>query len=473
LNERLRRVRRSPPIYKRVSRACPTVGRVSDIPLHLMNLEAERSVLAVVLGASERLDVARDRIAAPGVFFDPKHQCIYSHMLKIADGGGRFDLVTLKASISAAGHMSVCGGADYLSHLGDGLPRSSQLEEYTRTVHGLWRERQTYLTLVALTSRFAVPGGFEDLDPLDAAMGELGGLDVAAGGLSFMDGEAMGRRALELLASSSVGERRGLSTGFPTLDGALGGGLQTGDLYIVGGRPASGKSALVGNIALNVARTRTVCMFSQEMDADENIERFVAILAGINMNNVRQGSIHQSDYARLTNACDDLMASRLRLNDSTGITAQAVRSAARREQARGDLGLVIVDYLQMMGTGPLARNRDRRDQELGDTTLAMKNMAKELRVPVILVASLNRGPETRTGDKRPLLSDLRDSGQIESDADVVLFTYRDELYNKGPDVEKGVTELLIRKGRNSGDGVVKLRFDPEYTRFREMESWAA
>lgn len=435
------------------------------VPGHLVNVEAERAVLGVLLGTPDRLEVARDVLAGPEVFSDERHRHIYSRMLVMADAGSGFDVVTLRAALRSSGEISDSGGADYLSTLRDGLPRSSRLEEYAQTVHGLHRQRQAYWALVELKSRFEVPGAFDGADPVDTAIGRLGALDTQTGGLAFLDGPAIAKRALELLAAGTEGKSRGLSTGFPTLDAALGGGLLPGKLYVVGGRPGTGKSALVENIALHIACSKTVCMFSQEMDANENIERFVAILSSIDMNRVRQGHVSQHEYSRLTHATEALFASHLRLNDSTGITGHAVRSAVRREQTRGNLGAVCVDYLQMMSPSPGGRPGERRDIELGEITKQLKVLAKDLSVPVVLVASLNRGSENRTGDKRPHLSDLRDSGNIESDADVVLFTYRHSIYDGNADPNE--CELIIRKGRGCALGTVKLRFDPEFTRFRD------
>jgi replicative DNA helicase len=445
---------------------------VADVPSHLINIEAERAVLGVLLGTPERLEVARDVLSGHEAFSDERHRRIYAHMLSLADAGSGFDVVTLRGALTASGELRACGGAEYVSGLRDGLPRTSRLQEYTQHVHDLWRQRQTYWTLVELKSRFETPGGFEDADPVDTAVGRLGALDAQTGGLAFVDGPAMSKRAMELLAAGTEGKSRGLSTGFQTLDAALGGGLLPGKLYVIGGRPGTGKSALVENIALNVARGKTVCIFSQEMDLDENIERFVGILSAINMNRVRQGQISQYEYSRIVNASETLFASHLRLNDATGITAHAVRAAVRREQARGNLGVVAVDYLQLMSPTVGDRQRDRRDLELGEITKALKILAKDMAVPVLLVASLNRGSENRTGDKRPHLSDLRDSGNIESDADVVLFTYRDSFYH--PDTaDPNLVELIIRKGRGCALGTVRLRFDPEFTRFRDCEEATA
>jgi replicative DNA helicase len=441
----------------------------TEVPPHLVNLEQERAVLGVLLGSPERLEIARDILPTGSAFVDERHQRIYGHLLRLADAGSGFDVVTLRAALKASGEIGACGGDEYVSGLRDGLPRTSLLDEYVRRVHDLWRQRQAYLTLVELKAKFEAPGGFEDSDPVDVAVGRLTGLDAGTGGLSFLDGPAMSARALQLIQAGAEGMTRGLSTGFSSLDVALGGGLLGGKLYVVGGRPGTGKSALVENISLNIAARQTVCVFSQEMDSDENIERFVGILAGVNMNRVRQGAIAQPEYARIVDAAESLFASHLRLNDATGITAHSVRAAVRREQARAPLGAVVIDYLQMMSGGLQRRKTDRRDQELGDITKGLKRMAKDLKIPVLLVASLNRGSENRTGDKRPHLSDLRDSGEIESDADVVMFTYRDELVNEKTE-DRNVTELIIRKGRGCALGTIKLRFDPEFTRFREFHA---
>ena len=441
------------------------------VPGHLINAEAERAVLGVLLGAPDRLEIARDVLSGPAAFSDERHARIYARMLSMADAGSGFDVVTLRGALSSAGELSACGGPEYVSGLRDGLPRASKLEEYTHTVHELYRQRQAYWTLVDLKSRFETPGAFDGADPVDTALGRLGALDAQTGGLAFLDGPAIAKRALELLAAGTEGKTRGLSTGFSALDAALGGGLLPGKLYVFGGRPGTGKSALVENIILHVTREKAACLFSQEMDIDENIERFVGILSAINMNRVRQGQISQYEYGRIVEAAERLFASHLRLNDVTGITSHAVRAAVRREQARGGLGLVAVDYLQLMSPGLGARQRDRRDLELGEITKSLKVLSKDLAVPVILVASLNRGSENRTGDKRPHLSDLRDSGNIESDADVVLFTYRHSFYDH--DADPNEVELIIRKGRGCALGTVKLRFDPEFTRFRDGDAVAA
>lgn len=443
-----------------------------DIPLHLVNLEREKAVLGVLLGAPDKLEIARDILATGTAFADERHQRIYTHILRLADSGSGFDVVTLRAALQASGDTSACGGEPYVTQLRDGYPRASMLEEYARGVHDLWCSRRAYFALADLKARFEQPGGFEDADPVEAVLGAFTQLDANNHkALTFIDGPGMSRRLMELAQAAAEGQMSGTSTGFPTLDASIRGGLQPGELFVVGGRPGTGKSALVANIALNIARDKTVIVFSQEMSSDENVERFGAILGGVDMSRVRQGRIAQSDYAKIVHAVGLLEQSNLKLNDACGITAHAVKAVVRRYQATGHVGAVVIDYLQQMSAGRERQEHERRDQVLGAITKALKAMAKELRVPIVLVASLNRMSATRT-DKRPELWDLKDSGDIESDADVVLFTYRDEMVNpNSPD--KDITELVIRKGRNCKIGTIKLRFDPEFTRFRELESWAA
>ena len=422
--------------------------RVLELPGHLTNLELERAVLGVIAGDSARLEVARDILPGAVVFADERHLRIYGAMLRLADAGSGFDPVTLRASLKTAGELAACGGTEYLETLRDGQPRASRLEEYARGVHGLWRQRQAYIALVEIKSKFDVPGAFDDADPVDSALARLSGLDTSTGGLVFMDGPAIARRAMEILKAGAEGKSRGLSTGFPSLDHALGGGMLPGQLIVLGGRPSTGKSAFLENVILNVARERPVCMFSLEMSLDANIERLLAILGGVDPNRIRQGVIAQHEYGRLVEVVETLFASHLRMNDSSGITAHAVRAAVRREQARGGLGLVCIDYLQMMSAGSSSGRRDRRrDQELGDITKALKGIAVDLNVPVIVVASLNRGVESRTGNKRPILSDIRDSGEIESDADVVMFTYRDSMYNPESIVARGDQSMTPQDAR--------------------------
>lgn len=188
------------------------------VPSHLISLETERAVLGVLLGAPDRLEIARDVLTHAQAFHDERHQRIYTHMLGLADAGSAFDVVTLRASLQASGEIQACGGPEYISGLRDELPRSSQLSVYANTVHDLSRQRQAYWTLVDLKSRFETPGAFDGGDPADLAIGRLGSLDVQTGGLLFLDGPAIAKRATELMSAGAEGKTRGLSTGFTTLD---------------------------------------------------------------------------------------------------------------------------------------------------------------------------------------------------------------------------------------------------------------
>ncbi|CAB4915035.1 unannotated protein [freshwater metagenome] len=442
------------------------------------SIEAEQAVLGAIL-MSERAHytfVVEEELRAED-FYRSRHRIVFQVMADLFAGGIEMDVLSVTEELKSQGLLEQAGGADEVSSLVTAVPAISNLRRYAQIVRELAHLRRLLDASYRIqASVFAREGEPEDI----VEEAERAILDIRMGG----DGkdfvpvrEILGReiRRWEELGRSGT-SITGVSSGFNDLD-RITGGFQPGNLIILAARPSMGKSALVTNIAENVAlsrqRPRPVALFSLEMSEGELAQRFVASQARIKGDDLRKGKVKGELWKRVLDAANFYDRSNLFVDDSSDISMLDIRAKARRLHQsfhdEGGLGLIIVDYLQLMRADS---RYDNRVQQVGEMSRGLKILARELEVPVIALSQLSRGVESRT-DKRPMLSDLRESGQIEQDADVVMFIYRDEYYNHEDSEEPGVSEIIIAKHRNGALGTVKLSFQHEYPRFMNIAQEAA
>src|SRR5881409_2450795 len=412
------------------------------------NLEAERSVLGAVLLHNDAFNLAAEVIDSAD-FFRDAHRRIFDKMVKLADRGDAIDLVTLKEELGRSSELDEVGGPAYITALVDGVPRSTNVEYYARII----KEKATLRNLIYSATKI-VASAYEAEEEADVILDQAEHAIFAIADDKVRDGFV----SLRGLAQSSLDTieklhaRKELITGVPTgfidLD-EMTSGLQPSDLIIIAARPSMGKTSLVLNIAQHVGTKTdmTVGLFSLEMSKEQLFLRMLTSEARIDAHRLRGGFLGERDWGKLSQAIGTLSESKIFIDDTPSIGVLEMRAKCRRLAAEHGLHMVIVDYVQLMqGRGRF----ENRTLELASISRSLKGLAKELRVPVVLLSQLSRAPETRT-EKRPQLSDLRESGGIEADADVVVFIYREDLYfdktQPAPDNE-GVAELIIGKQRN-------------------------
>jgi replicative DNA helicase len=429
------------------------------------NLEAEQSVLGAVLLSDTALPaLIIDERLQPEDFYRESHGRIYQAMLDIHTLGEPVDGLTLVEHLKQAGDLDAVGGRAAVDLLAGSVPAVGNVRQYARIVreNAMLRRllRASYDIQATVHSHEAPPRELVD-------MAERSILEVA-----HEDSRKDFRPIHDLLSSELDKLERlsregkaitGTPSGFEDLD-TMTGGFQPGNLIILAARPSMGKSALMANFAENAAleSKKAVALFSLEMSEGELAQRFIASQASIKGDDLRKGKVPASRWAKILEASNRLAESPLYIDDSSDLSVLDVRAKARRlaQQNADGLGLILIDYLQLMRAGG---NVENRVEQIGQISRGLKTLARELEVPVIALSQLNRGVETRT-DKRPVLSDLRESGAIEQDADLVMFIYRDEYYDKESERE-GIADLIIAKHRNGGLGLVELAFQKEFPRF--------
>jgi len=426
------------------------------------NLEAERSVLGAILLDNHMLNIAIEKLHSEDFFLDP-HRRIFERMRALGESQQAIDLVTLTEDLHRRGELEAAGGAAYLAQLVDGVPRISNVEHYARIV----KEKSVLRNLAhrALAIQQAALEADEDADAiLDKAESSIFALaeDRARAGLIGVK-ELVSENFERLSKIFSEGRRiTGLSTGYPELDNELA-GLQPSELIILAARPSMGKTALALNIAENVAlrKNRPVAIFSLEMSKESLLIRLLASRARVDAHKFRTGHISRDDWSRITTALNELGDAPLWIDDSASSTVMEIGAKARRLEKDKGLSLVIVDYLQLIA----ARGRfANRNEEVSSISRSLKGLAKELKVPVLVLSQLSRAPERDERD--PQLADLRESGAIEQDADVVLFISRPDFYDReAPEQDRNKAKLIIGKQRNGPTGVLKFVFNSHYTRF--------
>jgi replicative DNA helicase len=432
------------------------------------NLEAERSVLGSILLHNEAFNTAAEVIDASD-FYRDAHRRIFDKMVKLAERSDAIDLITLKEELGRSGDLDEVGGPAYIAALVDGVPRSMNVEYYARII----KDKSTQRRLIFAGNKI-VAAAYNGEDEVDIILDEAEHSIFAIADNKVRDGfvslRDLAQSSLETIEALHARKElvTGVPTGFQDLD-ELTSGLQPSDLVIVAARPSMGKTSLVLNIAQHVGTktSRTVGIFSLEMSKEQLFLRMLTAEARIDAQRMRRGYLGERDWGRLSQAIGTLSEARIFIDDTPSIGVLEMRAKTRRLAAEHQLDLVIIDYIQLMqGRGRF----ENRTLELASISRSLKALAKELRVPVVVLSQLSRAPESRA-DHRPQLSDLRESGALEQDADVVMFIYREDMYadKSEPSPEgDGVAELIIGKQRNGPTGVVKLAFIREFTRFENL-----
>ncbi len=444
---------------------------LDSIKLPPHSVEAEQSVLGGLMLENSAWDRVADLINERD-FYRADHRAIWRQVNALINENKPADVITVAEALESHNQLDAVGGLAYLSTLAQNTPSAANIRRYAEIV----RERAVLRYLAEVGTEIAESA----YNPAGRSAGEI--LDVAeakvfeikeAGAKSSQGFQSIQpllvqvvNRIDELYSRDNPSEVTGVPTGFADLDSKTS-GLQPGDLIIVAGRPSMGKTAFSLNIAENVALDSSlpVAVFSMEMGAAQLVMRMLGSVGKLDQHKLRTGKIAEEDWHKLTNALGRLNEVPLFIDESPGLTAMEVRARARRlaRQNDGKLGLIVIDYLQLMSGGGSGENRAT---EISEISRSLKSLAKELHVPVIALSQLNRSLEQRP-NKRPVMSDLRESGAIEQDADVILFIYRDEVYN--PDSpDKGSAEIIIGKQRNGPIGTVRLTFLGEYTRFEDF-----
>jgi len=431
------------------------------VPPH--SVEAEQSVIGGLLLDNGAWDRVSDTLTADD-FYRREHRLIFNAVANLCEQASPADVVTICEQLDKTGELDAVGGLSYVASLANNTPSAANIVAYCNIVRERSILRQLLRAASDITATTYQPDGRAVTELLDFAEQRV--LEISEKGprrgevkpISKLLTEAVDRIDQLFRSKTSI---TGVATGFVDLDEKTS-GLQPSDLVIIAGRPSMGKTSFAMNIAENAAvgHKVPVAVFSMEMPGSQLAMRMMSSLGRINAHRMRTGKLDDDDWPRLTSAVSLLNEAPIFIDDTAGLTPLDLRARARRIKREHGLGLIIVDYLQLMQSGA---GEENRATEISAITRSMKGLAKELNVPVIAMSQLNRSVEQRN-DKRPVMSDLRESGAIEQDADVILFIYRDEVYN--PDSpEKGKAEIIIGKQRNGPIGTVSLTFLGEYTKF--------
>jgi replicative DNA helicase len=431
------------------------------------NLEAERSVLGAIMLDNGLLNQAIELLKTDD-FYLSSHRLVFQQMLGLSEKSKAVDFITLTDELRKAGQLESIGGAAFISSLIDGVPRLANLEYYARIV----QERATLRNLIKrsheiINSCYDQPEDVDTiLDSAERAIFELAQTKVRSG---FVPLNEIAKRTLKKIeiASKRKNMVTGIPTGFTRFD-ELTSGLQPSDLVVVAARPSMGKTAFSLNIATHAALIagKSVGMFSLEMSSDQLLLRMICSEAEIDAHKLRTGYLSKDEWSRIPRTLGELSQAKMFIDDTAGISLLEMRAKCRRLKAEHGLDMVVLDYLQLMSGGKT--RFENRQQEISSISRGLKGLAKELDVPVVALSQLSRAPELRTGDHRPQLSDLRESGSIEQDADLVAFIFREELYKKDDLEKEGLAEVIIGKQRNGPIGSVQLAFRKQFTRFDNL-----
>jgi replicative DNA helicase len=433
------------------------------------NTDAEASLLGAILIDSDAIVKIADIIQA-GDFYDPKHQRIYEAVEQLYEKHQPIDVLTLADQLKNSGFIEFVGGAAYLTQLTNFVPTAAHVEQYAEIV-----AQKSLRRRLIKASQDIVELGYQEeqnlqelIESAESRLFEVSQRHIKQDitSLETILGESFDR--LDELHKDK-GKIRGVPTGFKDLDNTLA-GLQRSDLIILAARPSMGKTAFALNLAHNIAlqAEQPVLIFSLEMSKEQLVDRMLAMESGVDAWALRTGNLTDADFEKIGQAMGSLSEAQIYIDDTPGITISDLRTKARREAHIRPLGLIIVDYLQLMSGGSKFGGDGNRVQEISEISRGLKGIARELNVPLIALSQLNRSVESRS-PQIPQLQDIRESGSIEQDADVVAFIYREDYYN--PDSErKNITDILIKKHRNGPTGAVELYFDREKQRFRSIDS---
>ena len=427
------------------------------------NLEAERSILGAILLDNAVCNQAIELIRREDFFLD-SHRRIFDKMVSLTERLMPIDLITLSDELRRAGEFEQIGGATYIASLIDGVPRTDTIEPYAKLV-----KQKSMLRKLISASQQIVSLAFEEEDEADVIIDQAEHLifqiaeDRVRQGFQYI-GDVAHRRLEQIEQMAGRPEMiTGVPTGFTDFD-RMTSGLQRQELVVIAARPSMGKTALALNMAQYAAKNANVVgIFSLEMSAEQLVSRLLCSEARVDAHRLRTGYLNREEWARLADALRRLCETKVYIDDSAAVSVMEMRAKCRRLKAEHGLDLLIIDYLQLMaGRGRI----ESRQQEVSQISRDLKGLAKELDIPVVALSQLSRAPEQRS-EHKPQLSDLRESGAIEQDSDLVCFIYREEVYNP-TDENQGTAELIIGKQRNGPTGIVQLAFLKEFTRFENM-----
>jgi replicative DNA helicase len=447
--------------------------QIAEMPGLPSSVHTEVAILGAMLLDSVAISDATEKLKAEDFSLDSHHRIFRAIVDLMAKGQG-IDYLTVQEELARRRELDSIGGPAYLAYLTEGIPRNFNIESYVQIV----RDKSLLRQLMGIFH----DGGIRAADQSEDAITVLGDVEAQ---LADVADSAIQRGLAgigEIVAGSFVSidklyeqgrEVTGLATRYTDFD-KMTSGLQDSELIVIAARPSMGKTAWAINIAQNAAVQdgKVVAVFSLEMSKESLLRRMLASEALVGSRKLQTGSMLREDRGKLMKALERLMDARLFIDDTPGITLPEMRAKARRlkQQQQGQLDLIVIDYLQLMtGTNTSGkRGFENRTQEVSSISRGLKALAKEMRVPVLALSQLSRGSEQRAGDKKPLLSDLRESGSIEQDADVVAFIHREEYYDRDNEDVKGHAEIIVAKQRNGPTGSIKLAFRADYTRFENL-----
>ncbi|BBI63082.1 replicative DNA helicase [Vreelandella sulfidaeris] len=436
------------------------------LPPH--SLEAEQSVLGGLMLDNQAWDNVSERLVADD-FYRYEHRLVFNVMIHLAEAGQPLDVVTLSEALEARDQLDTVGGLAFLAELARNTPSASNIRAYADIV----RERATLRKLIRAANQIADSAFSPQGRPADELLNEAERLVFQIAEERPKTGGPIGMSDLLTKAVDRIdelfnlkGEMTGLSTGFRDLD-EMTTGLQPSDMVVIAGRPSMGKTTFAMNLVEHavISSDKPVMVFSMEMPAESLMLRMLSSLGRIDQTRVRTGQLEDEDWPRLTSAVNLLKDKQLFIDDTAALSPNEMRSRLRRVvREHGNIALVMIDYLQLMQIPGFSENRTG---EISEISRSLKGLAKEFNCPVVALSQLNRSLEQRP-NKRPVMSDLRESGAIEQDADVIAFVYRDEVYNPDNPDNQGIAELIIGKQRNGPIGTVHMAFIGKYTRFEDL-----
>jgi len=459
----------SEPDSRRPHQRSPSApSQLEELRIPPQSIEAEQAVLGGLMLASDAYDRVADLLVERD-FYRRDHQLIYRAIGELAQRDKPYDAVTLGEWFEAQGLGEQVAGGAYLTELAATTPSAANIRAYAEIVRDKAILRQLIDVGTGIVNDGFQPGGRESGEILAHAEQSVFAIAEAGarGRSDFTPINAALSEAFRVLEAryQSGGGVTGLPTGYTEFD-QMTSGLQNTDLIILAARPAMGKTTFALNIAEYVAikTKKAIGIFSMEMSDSQLAMRFIASNGRINATRLRTGQLEDEDWSRVGSALRMMKETKIFIDDTPGLSPDVLRAKCRRLKREHDLGLVVIDYLQLMA---VPGNGENRATEISEISRSLKALAKELNIPVIALSQLNRSLETRT-DKRPVMADLRESGAIEQDADIILFIYRDDYYNKDNSPDKGLAEIIIGKQRNGPTGAFKLKFFGEYTRFDNL-----
>jgi replicative DNA helicase len=432
------------------------------------NLEAEQSVLGSLMLDSEVFNLVSDMISLND-FYKPAHQRIYESIFQLSNSQQPIDLITVSNALQSQGDLESIGGSNYLLELINRTVSSVNVVSYAKII----KEKAMLRKVISASTGLIDKAYNEDFSDLDAFIDSAEAEFYKIGEAKTTDGLASSMEVVKssLLRIEELYKRKsdvtGLGTGFTALD-KMTAGLQGGELIIVAARPSMGKTAFSLNMAQSIVlrQKKTLAYFSLEMGRDQLMMRILSSESRINMKDIRAGRVPDNAWPKLIHSAQQLSESKLFIDETSGVSPFEIRARARRLKAQHGLDCIMIDYLQLMD---LKQKVESRERAVSEISKGLKSLAKELGIPIVALAQLNRGVEGRS-DRRPLLSDLRESGSIEQDADVIMMLYREDYYDKDDPEKAGHAEVIVGKHRNGPTGNVKLKWEAEYGRFRDADN---